>query len=319
MQRGIALHLANMGILSPRQNMKQRVCKNTNWTPSTVNRVISNETYAGTWHYLKMVKRENKMYNRDASEHITIDVPAIVDRETWERAQAKREYNAKMSKRNSKHNYFLRGRVGCKCGRSMVGHTTTTSRGTKYFYYICASNPYSTKVEEQRCEQKPVRCDNLDTLAWESITKSFADLDRLGDNLKKAQQKELSTQDPKRAELEAIENFIQQAEIEIDEIAVALRKASGRVGEALKKQMDDANVRYEEYVARRSEIQKELGSRKLTDDALTDIMRYAQDVQLGIAEADFESKQKILELLDVRVKIDGEKTQVTCAIASPTW
>ncbi len=94
--------------------------------------------------------------------------------------------------------------------------------------------------------------------------------------------------------------------------------ASTRVGESLKKQMDDANARYDGYIARRSEIQKELGARKLTDDALTDIMRYAQDVRLGIAEADFETKQKILELLDVRVKIDGEKTQVTCAIVSPT-
>jgi hypothetical protein len=136
--------------------------------------------------------------------------------------------------------------------------------------------------------------------------------------LKAAQQKELDTQDPKRAELEVVENFIQQAEAEIDEIAVALRKASGRVGESLKKQMDDANARYNGYITRRSEIQKDLGARELTDDALTDIMRYTQDVRLGIAEADFETKQKILESLDVRVKIAGEKAQVTCAIASPT-
>jgi site-specific DNA recombinase len=317
-QRGIALRLADMGILSPRQNMKQRVCKNTNWTPSTVNRVISNETYAGTWHYLKMVRRENKMYNRDASEHIRIDVPAIIDRETWERAQARREYNAKMSKRNAKHNYFLRGRIVCKCGRSMVGHTTTTSRGTKYYYYICASNPYSTKVEQRKCDQKPVRCDSLDNLAWDSVKALFADLDRMWDDLKRAQQKELDGQDPKRAELEAVENFIEQSETETNEIAVALRKATGRVGESLQRQMNDANARYDRYIARRSEIQKELGACKLTDEALTDIMNFAKDTRLGIAEADFETRQRIFELLDVRIKIDGEKTKVSCAIASPT-
>ena len=221
-----------------------------------------------------------------------------------------------MSKRNSKHDYFLRGRVVCKCGRSMVGHTTTTSRGTKYYYYICASNPYNANVQQQKCGQKPVRCDKLDALAWDSVKELFSDLDQLWEDLKKAQQKELAAQDPKRAELQAVDEFIKQAEVEIDEIAAALRKASGRVGEALKKQMDDVNARYDRYIARRAEIQKELGERKLTDDALTDTMRYAQDVRLGIAEADFETKQKILALLDVRVKIDGEKTQLTCAIVS---
>jgi hypothetical protein len=45
-----------------------------------------------------------------------------------------------------------------------------------------------------------------------------------------AQQKELETQDPKRAEPKAVENFIQQAETETDEIVVAHRKASARVG-----------------------------------------------------------------------------------------
>jgi site-specific DNA recombinase len=317
-QRGIALRLAELGILSPRQNMKQRVCKNTNWTPSTVNRVIGNETYAGTLHYLKMVKRENKMYNRDASEHITINVPAIVDRETWERAQARRQYNAKMSKRNSKHNYFLRGRVECKCGRSMVGHTTTTSRGTKYYYYICASNPYSTKVEQRRCDQKPVRCDNLDNLAWDSVKELFSDPDRLWADLKRAQDAELTDQDPKRAELQAVEEFIAQADQEADEIAATMRIAKGRVGERVQKQQDDLNARIEGYHKRRGELIAELGARKLTDAALTDIVSYAQDVRLGIDEADFETKQRIIELLDVRVKIDGEKTQVTCAIVSPT-
>ena len=200
----------------------------------------------------------------------------------------------------------------------MVGHTTTTSKGTKYYYYICASNPYSTKVEQRKCEQKPVRCDNLDDLAWESVKGLFSDLDRLWAELKRAQQNELTDQDPKRDELQAIDDFIRQAEAEIDEIAVALRKASGRVGDSLKKQMDDTNARYDGYIVRRAEIQKELGARRLTDDTLKDIAEFAKNVRLGIDEADFQTKRKIIDLLDVQVTVKDDKAQMTCAIASST-
>lgn len=256
--RGIGLRLSEMGVFSPRQNIK-RAYQNTIWFADTISVILGNETYCGTWHYLKLEKRAGKMCQRDASERIAVDVPAIVDRDLWERAQARREYNAKMSKRNAKHDYFLRGRVMCKCGRSMVGHGVSTAYG-KYYYYVCCSKPYDAYADKPICDQKQIRCDKLDAFTWESVKGLFSDLDRLWSQLKEAQQKELDEQNPKRAELQAVDDFIQQAEAEIDEIAIALRKASGRVGESLKKQMDDANARYDGYIARRAEIQKELGA-----------------------------------------------------------
>jgi site-specific DNA recombinase len=268
------------------------------------------------WHYRKVDKRGSKVHYRDAAERIAVNVPAIIDRELWERAQARREYNAKMSKRNCKHSYLLRGRLRCGCGGAMVGYHGCAN-GKDYFYYTCGVRSKRVALGLS-CEQRQVRCERLDNLVWDSVKEMFANPDRLWGELKRAQQAELTEQDPKRAEIETVEHFIQQAETEINEIAVALRKASGRVGESLEKQMRDANARYESYIARRAEIQKELGARKLTDDALEDIVEYAKDVRLGIDEADFTTKQKILELLDVRVTVDGDKAQVSCVIASST-
>jgi site-specific DNA recombinase len=311
----IAARLSQMGILSPRQNGK-RVCAPTTWRADVISRIIANETYVGTWHYRKVDRRGGRVYHRDAAERIAVNVPALIDRELWERAQARREYNAKMSKRNCKHGYLLRGRVRCGCGGAMVGyHGCANSK--EYFYYICGVK--SKRVEHfSHCEQRQVRCERLDNLVWDCVKELFASPDRLWSELKRAQQAELTEQDPKRAEIETVEHFIQQAETEINEIAVALRKASGRVGESLKKQMDDANARYDGYIARRAEIQKELGARKLTDDALQDIVAFAKDARAGIDQADFATKQRVLELLDVRVKVDGDKAQVSCVIASST-
>jgi len=58
------------------------------------------------------------------------------------------------------------------------------------------------------------------------------------------------------------------------------------------------------------------GARRLTDDAIQDIMEFARDIRTRIDEADFDTKQKIFELLDVQVNVDGDKSQVSCAIAN---
>jgi len=130
----IAIRLSQMGILSPRQNAKQ-VCAPTAWWAEVISRMIANETYCGTWHYRKVDRTNGKEHHRDASERIAVNVPAIVDRETWERAQAQREYNVEMSKRNCKHDYLLRGRVRCGCGKAMVGGHSHFG-GKDYFYYV---------------------------------------------------------------------------------------------------------------------------------------------------------------------------------------
>ncbi|MEW5720112.1 MAG: hypothetical protein AB1817_15915 [Chloroflexota bacterium] len=114
------------------------------------------------------------------------------------------------------------------------------------------------------------------------------------------------------------EDFIAEADREADEIALAMRQAKGRVGISLQKQQDDLNARLEGYHKRRGELIAELGARRLTDDAIQDIIEFARDVRTGIDEADFETKQKIFELLDVKVRVNDDKAQVSCAIANST-
>ena len=165
------------------------------------------------------------------------------------------------------------------------------------------------------CAEKDVRCDRLDNLARESVEGLFADLDRLWVNVKKAQEVELTAQDPKRAELQAVEDFIAQADREADEIALAMRQAKGRVGESLQRQQGDLNARLEGYHKRRGELIAKLGARRLTDDAIQDIMEFARDVREGLTAADFETKQRVFELLDVQVTVKDGQAQVSCMIA----
>jgi len=96
----------------------------------------------------------------------------------------------------------------------------------------------------------------------------FVDLDRLRDDLKTAQQSELDALEPKRVELQAVDDFIKQSENEIEEIATALRRARDKVREALQAQQDRANERNAEYIAPRDKLLAELSDRTYTDEAI---------------------------------------------------
>ena len=96
----------------------------------------------------------------------------------------------------------------------------------------------------------------------------FVDLDRLRDDLKTAQQSELDALEPKRVELQAVDDFIKQSENEIEEIATALRRARDKVREALQAQQDRANERNAEYIAPRDKPLAELSDCTYTDKAI---------------------------------------------------
>jgi site-specific DNA recombinase len=72
----------------------------------------------------------------DPAEWIAVaTVPAIVNREQFERAQERLAYNQRMARRNNRvHDYLLRGLVSCgHCRRACAGRHV--HRG--YDYYIC--------------------------------------------------------------------------------------------------------------------------------------------------------------------------------------
>ena len=67
---------------------------------------------------------------RPREQWIAIPVPALVDQETWDRAQAQLARNAALSFRNNtKHSYLLRCLLTCEsCGLAMYGVTTPGHR-----------------------------------------------------------------------------------------------------------------------------------------------------------------------------------------------
>ena len=88
--------------------------------------------------------------------------PALVDAETWDAAQAALLRNRKLSAKNGKHTYLLRGLIRCQnCGRNYVGAFCKRDR-----YYRCGGS-CSTWKPGPRCDSKMLRADALEDAVWE--------------------------------------------------------------------------------------------------------------------------------------------------------
>ena len=165
--------------------------KGQRWYTETVQRMLKNETYVGVWSWNKTeaIVPDNPRSNsefakdlktshrpRDESEWVTVSVPAIIERDVWEAAQARIEHNKAMLKRNCRHDYLLRGYVLCElCGRRMCARGRTY-RGVFYYTYACTGKAgHHLAGGGERCPSANVSGPLLDEAVWGVVERVITD------------------------------------------------------------------------------------------------------------------------------------------------
>jgi len=100
---GIAKKLSGMGIATPGESRVgyHRKWESCMWQPAGVLDIISREVYAGVWHFGPRIGSSRNLRPRD--EWISVEVPAIVERELWDAAQTQRQKIKQMARRYKKH------------------------------------------------------------------------------------------------------------------------------------------------------------------------------------------------------------------------
>lgn len=135
--------------------------------------LLHNEKYIGVMTYGASPYREDGTRNthaKDGQDVIRIEdaIPAIVDRELFERVQQKMANNKKQQSGRpaEKREYALKGKVFCECGCAM---TVAISQG-KYYYYRC-----SGKKRKGDCDAAPISVDELEQTVAEAVRGLLAD------------------------------------------------------------------------------------------------------------------------------------------------
>lgn len=122
--------------------------------------LLKNERYIGVLTYGQRPYREDGSRNSHAAaaDHIRIEdaIPAIIDKEIFERVQAKMSTNKQQQggRPAKKRDYPLKGKVFCADCKSAM--TITTSRGN-YDYYSCVR-----KKRQHSCDNPNISVDRLE-------------------------------------------------------------------------------------------------------------------------------------------------------------
>jgi site-specific DNA recombinase len=339
--RGIAAKLSALHIPTRGDGANSVAKKNGRgeWSGAMVRHILTNETYAGTWHYgktrmmdeselsslgddkrLKTLRNSERKQRQQANsngkasadkmqapvprdEWTAVTVPAIVDRRTFTAAAARLGLNKEQATRNARREYLLGRRLKCaKCGYSMVGRT----RREKHQYYYCNGRE---KTPGAQCDVMPVRCDELDSAVWDWVKGTLQHPERLAVGLRgekaEAQRANRAIQD--RLELvvaSLAENNQQLAKL----LDVYL------VGGFPPELLADRRAQLEKHAAdlehERQGLQAHMSEEVWTESKIQEVETAVREIAEGLDGATFEDKRRYFDLLDVRATFaveDGAK------------
>lgn len=286
------------------------------WSPATVRRIISNSVYKGLWHYGK--RRRVRLGGRvvqvpvPEAEWISVAVPAIVDEQTWNRAQECLARNKEMSKRNTKREYLLRSLVFCPCGRRW---TVVYKSHLKRSYYRCPTN--EAEHWRHRCENRfSIRQEKLEEAVWSKVASFLLDPENLRLEIERHRANSKDEEIRTVQRLEAIDEAIAAVD---RRMAVLLEEIlSGGFSRAVvdekKKQLADQRA---SLVADAERLHDQLRVAMITPDQEAEIDQFADELKDSFQEVTFEGKRRVLELMKLRIDvISRSRVRLTGVISS---
>ena len=286
------------------------------WRPGRVRNLLVNTTYMGRHEYGKRSKDPNRQL-------IVRPVQAIVSEDTWQKAQKTLSDNLLFAKRNSRHQYLLRGLCKCElCGLTYIGMANRRRSGKEEFYYRC-NGKHGTRgiygAHGQRCPSKEVNGDLLERTVWADVESFLRSPGVLIEQLQQRLAAERSDSKRSREHLGRLEDGLAAKIAERNRILTLFRK--GRINEAdLDRQMDQID---REEAGLRSNIE-DVSARLLSAaggglgqslEALLEKLRGRLDAGLS-----WEVKRHLIEALVGIIRIDtSDENGKRCASIAITY
>ena len=310
--RAIARRLTCMGVPTWRDSRKGMRKKRgyAVWSLGTVTAMLRNETYVGRWYYGKQNKGRQPTFN-PRSEWVEVKVPSIVSDELFEAAKAQRAYNQEMSRRSTKYEYLVARRVYCgQCGHKASGSSRceriANGQRREYGYYICGAT--FGGIVGASCHMPRFNARLVDGAVWAWVKGFMTDPAALADGLRAIEADRERETLPLKERLRVVDDLFADNRAQLGRL-LDLYLA----GEFPKAMMAERKARLEvtiESLSReRQTLAGQLDASALTEEQVQGVQQFAARVGQGLESADFETRRRVIEALDVTVTLAVENGQ----------
>jgi site-specific DNA recombinase len=288
------------------------------WSRSTIRGILKNPAYVGNAYghctYLVPSKARRSPLapvgagttakRRPEEEWIPISVPKIVERESFDLVQQKLSRNKRFASRNNKsHRYLLRALVSCgACGQGSNARTSWDGRS----YYVCRG--HSEIVAEKRCRARHAPGTRLDELVWEDLCEVLTHPEHAKHALRRAHGGEWLPQELK-ARLENVSKALAHTERQRERLLDAYVGGVLELAE-FKRKREELEGRTEVLLTHKRQLEASARERTELAGIAESIERFCEQVRTGLADATFEQKRRLVELLIDRVIVSDEEVEI---------
>jgi site-specific DNA recombinase len=317
--RGLAKHLTELGVPNPRGG--------AHWNDSTIRGILTNPVYtgivyAGRNHYrpakirvspFKPVGGGNGSLDRlPPEEWITVaHIPAIISQEQFDVIQRKLKQNQSFSSRNTKaQDYLLRALVSCgQCHLACLGRST--SKG--YAYYACkGKHTLLQSPRTEKCRSRFIPVGQLDDLVWRDVCEVLEHPEMLTEALTRAQAGAWLPQ-----ELQSRRENLRKARVSLEHQLERLTDAylAGVVPlEEYKRRRHDLEQKQAALASQVRQLEASAQKHVELAGVAQSMEAFCQRVREGLAQASFEQKRQLVELLVDRVIVTGDEVEIRYVI-----
>jgi len=277
------------------------------WSQTNIYEMLRSETYAGLWHFGRRNPRAKKNKNNPPENILSVEVPAIVERSTWEAAQKRLRWNREHATRNRKRPYLLSGLVRCgKCNARAAASTTVAKSGREKAYYRCTAKWQETL---HGCDSPYFRVDEVDPAVWGWVSSMLSDPAVLEKGLREYQTEREKVIRPLRDRLRRIDGQIARRKADLERL-LDLYLAGDFARDLLAKRKGEIEADLPELEEDRAHVAAQLEEASVTPEqvGLEDfVASVGADVEK--ANADFRLRRGLLQRLRLEVILSEEDGQ----------
>lgn len=239
------------------------------------------------------------LYSFDDIE-IENGIPAIVDKETFDKAQDMLKRNKRTTGRmKAPATYMLTGKLYCgHCGSTMVGESGTSGTGIIYNYYKC-----SDRKKHRGCTKKVEKKEFLEEIVVRETTYQIMQpgvIEGIAENVAKLAEKEFND----KSRLISLQNELNQTQTAISNLLKLVEKGIDT---------DDIGERLLDLNADKSDLIKQINKEESKRPVISKerIIFFLKDMLSHNFENDTEYQQRIIDTLVDKVFVfdeeDGDK------------
>ena len=237
-------------------------------------------------------------------------IPALVSQDRFEQVQAKLKTNQQFARRNNRaHTYLLRALVSCGCCH--LACAGQTRRG--YSYYTCVGKSHPSRSgREEKCDNRLIPMKQLDAVVWADLCDLLLHPQSIRQALERAQSGEWLPQ-----ELQARREGQRKAHVnlghQIDRLTEAYLERIVSL-EEYRRRRRELEERQEAIEAQMRQLEASIDRQGELTTLAQGIESFCHRVQQGLAQATFEQKRHLVELLIDRVIVTGEEVEIRSVI-----